>query len=282
MIRVEQFIRERQYLQNVTPKTIESYHYCLKFLPNENPTQTQLHEMVMELRQAGHKETGCNVVIRTVNGYLHWVSGREGKCGAGCSHPKLKKLKEPVMVMPTFSKAQVSNLVNYRPKGEYHRRLHLLVLFLLDTGCRITEALSVRVVDVDLDNLLVTLDGKGRKQRIIPYSVELRRHLFKHITALHLRPEDVLLRTNTGTPMQKDNALRAVKQLCRDLGFEPPARTLHSFRHTFAVTSRSLIESPSIAVALLVTLPGQVGQLIQRQQQGFHSCIGTEFPILCW
>ena len=58
MIRVEQFIRERQYLQNVTPKTIESYRYCLKFLPNENPSQAQLHEMVIALRQAGHKETG--------------------------------------------------------------------------------------------------------------------------------------------------------------------------------------------------------------------------------
>ena len=235
MIRVEQFIRERQYLQNVTPKTIESYRYCLKFLPNENPSQAQLHEMVIALRQAGHKETGCNVVIRTVNGYLHWVSGRDGKCGAGCSHPKLKKLKEPVTVMPTFSAAQVSTLVTYHPKGAYHRRLHLLVLFLLDTGCRITEALSVRVADVDLDNLLVTLDGKGRKQRIVPYSVELRRHLFKHITTLHLRPEDLLLGTKGGTSMQKDNALRAVKQLCRYLGFEPPARTLHSFRHTFAV-----------------------------------------------
>lgn len=29
--------------------------------------------------------------------------------------------------------------------------------------------------------------------------------------------------------------LRAVKNLCDPLGFQPPARTLHSFRHTFAV-----------------------------------------------
>ena len=29
--------------------------------------------------------------------------------------------------------------------------------------------------------------------------------------------------------------LRDVKLLCRRLGFAPPARTLHAFRHTFAV-----------------------------------------------
>jgi integrase/recombinase XerD len=235
MNRVEQFIKERQYLQNATPRTVESYRYCLKFLPNENPSQAELHEMVLNLRQSGRKETGCNVVIRTINGYLHWATGREGKCGAGCNHPKLRKLKEPKVVMPTFTETQVSSLVKYRPKGPYKKRLHLLVLFLLDTGCRITEALSVRVADIDMDNMLVTLDGKGRKQRIVPFSVELRRHLFKHITALHLRKEDVLIATRAGTKMQKDNALRAVKTLCRDLGFDPPARTLHAFRHTFAV-----------------------------------------------
>jgi len=55
------------------------------------------------------------------------------------------------------------------------------VLFLLDTGCRISEALHVRVCDVDLDNLLVTLDGKGRKQRIVPFSVELRKAVYRFI-----------------------------------------------------------------------------------------------------
>jgi integrase/recombinase XerD len=35
--------------------------------------------------------------------------------------------------------------------------------------------------------------------------------------------------------MQYRNALRCVKNLCIRLGFDPPARTLHAFRHTFAV-----------------------------------------------
>lgn len=29
--------------------------------------------------------------------------------------------------------------------------------------------------------------------------------------------------------------LRDVKRLCKRLGFDPPARTLHALRHTFAV-----------------------------------------------
>jgi integrase/recombinase XerD len=78
-------------------------------------------------------------------------------------------LKEPQMVLPTFTTAQVQRLIGWKPRRFYERRLRLLVLVLLDTGCRITEALTLRVRDFDLDNLLVTLDGKGRKQRVVPF-----------------------------------------------------------------------------------------------------------------
>jgi integrase/recombinase XerD len=51
---------------------------------------------------------------------------------------------------------------------------------LVDTGTRIDEALSLKWTDVDFDNLLMTVTGKGNKQRKIPFSFELRKLLFKH------------------------------------------------------------------------------------------------------
>jgi len=36
----EQFIRERKYLSNVSPATIECYTQSLKWLDTESPTQT--------------------------------------------------------------------------------------------------------------------------------------------------------------------------------------------------------------------------------------------------
>ena len=123
--------------------------------------------------------------------------------------------------------------ITWKPSGRYDRRLHLLVLFLLDTGCRITEALGVRVRDIDFDNLLVTLDGKGRRQRLVPFSHELRRALFRAISENDSAA--FLFASDSGTALMRRNVLRDVKTLCRELGFEPPARTVHAFRHTFAV-----------------------------------------------
>lgn len=179
--RFEHFIREKQYLTNVTPATVSWYTYSLKWLHSENPTQGELRDAVVRMREKGLKATGCNSVIRAINAYLHWnTAGTEVKCSPVCKHPRIPQLKEPQLILPTFTTTQVSRLVTWKPKHKsfWQRRLHLLIKFLLDTGCRISEALSIRVRDIDMDNMLLTLDGKGRKQRIVPFSFELNRQAF--------------------------------------------------------------------------------------------------------
>ena len=218
-----QFMKERQYLSNVSPATVEWYTQSLHWLGTESPTETDLKDFVLRMREKGLKATACNNRIRAVNAYLKWVG----------SPLRVHKLKEPELILPTFTLDQVHRLTRYRPKTFYETRLHMIVLTLLDTGCRISEALGVRVEDCDLDNLLITVTGKGGKQRRLPFSLELRRALVRYCANLH--PQEFLFSTRRGHKLGRRVVLRDVKVLCRRLDFDPPARTLHSFRHTFAV-----------------------------------------------
>jgi integrase/recombinase XerD len=102
---------------------------------------------------------------------------------------------------------------------------------LLDTGTRIDEALSLSVREVDMDNLILTVKGKGDKERKIPFSFELRKTIFRY---LKLHDSDLLFCTRDGHRLGRRDVLRDFKLLCRKLGFEPPPRTLHAIRHTFA------------------------------------------------
>jgi len=234
--RFEQFIRERQYIQNVTPATMHWYRHSLKWLNSENPSQQELTDALLRMREKGRNATGCNCALRAINAYLHWSSGAgEKKCGPGCQHPHISRLKEPQLILPTFTDVQVKRIIAWKPKRKCQKRLQVLILFLLDTGCRINEALTLRVRDIDVDNLLVTLDGKGRKQRIVPVSFALRKALFRHCRDSKRTPDSLLFANRTETTLAHRNVLRDVKRVCRRLGFEPPARTLHAFRHTFAV-----------------------------------------------
>jgi integrase/recombinase XerD len=188
------------------------------------------------MRSKGLKPTGCNSTIQALNSYAHWAhAGSDSKCGSGCTHPKIAHLKAPDIVLPTFTEQQIRQLVILKPKRKYRRRLHTLILFMLDTGCRISEALTLRVSDIDSENLLVKLDGKGRKQRVVPFSFELRKALFRHCKEFDRKPDSLLFANRTETMLGRRNVLRDVKVLCRNQGFNPPGRTLHAFRHTFAV-----------------------------------------------
>jgi integrase/recombinase XerD len=234
--RFEQFIRERQFLSNVSPSTLEWYKHSFKWLATESPSQDGLKDAVLRMREKGLKATGCNSAIRALNTYVHWLNvGPDVKCSPACTHPKIAQLKEPQLVLPTFTEQQIKQLVRWRPKRKCQRRLHLLIMFLLDTGCRISEALTLRVHEIDFENLLVTLDGKGRKQRVVPFSFELRKAMACHCKESRRTPDDFLFANRTQTKLGRRNVLRDVKRVCENLGFGPPARTLHAFRHTFAV-----------------------------------------------
>lgn len=216
----QEFIKERRYLQNVSPRTIQWYDESFKWLVNPNPTKADLKSFVIRMREKGLKPSSCNNRIRAVNAYLQWLE----------SDLRVDKLKEDQRVLPTFRPADIQVIMNWKPKSFYERRLHTLMLTLADTGCRIDEVLTLKRTDVDLDNLLVTVTGKGSKQRKIPFSFELRRRLvmFKH-------DHQLMFPTLDGKKLGRRDVLRDTKRICRRLGIQVPERTLHAFRHSFAV-----------------------------------------------
>jgi integrase len=88
---------------------------------------------------------------------------------------KLSPLKFEKRLIETLTDKQMRALLTIKPKHFDQWRLHAIVCLLLDAGLRIEEALTLRRGDLDFDNLLVTVFGKGRKERRIPFSFELRK-----------------------------------------------------------------------------------------------------------
>lgn len=104
-----------------------------------------------------------------------------------------------------------------------------LFRFLLATGCRISEALSVKTSDCKADGRMirVPLLGKGQKTREVRISAEL----FDEIRTVY-GGETWLFETTGGKPLYRDYAYRRVSQaVLRATGkhFSP-----HGCRHTFA------------------------------------------------
>ena len=138
------FLKERTYLKNVSPRTIEFYWDCHKsVLRFGDFTEDGLKRWIIGSREAGIAPTSINTRITGVNAYLRW-------CGIGY---KLQFLKEPERVLPTLGSAELTKLVRYKPRGRYEYRTHMLALTLVDTGARIEELLTLSLASMSISTI---------------------------------------------------------------------------------------------------------------------------------
>ncbi len=100
---------------------------------------------------------------------------------------------------------------SFKPAGYSQWRVHTAVCTILDTGCRSDEILGARVRDFDLDNLLLTVVGKGDKQRIVPFTFELRKLLtrFSQLKGKAGIVAEFMFSARDGGRWQQRNALRS-------------------------------------------------------------------------
>lgn len=141
-------------------------------------------------------------------------------------------MKTEKKILATFNRSQVDAFLRFRPKNFSGFRLHALVALLLDTGLRIEEGLSLQRDQIDLENSLVKVKGKGEKHRIVPTSFELRKVLFRWLARHEF---SLVFPTLQGRRLTQRNLLRDLKFLGKKLGITGVRVSFHTFRHTFAV-----------------------------------------------
>lgn len=143
----------------------------------------------------------------------------------------MKPLKAPKTVVKTFTNEQIKRLLAFKPRTFTEHRLYAMLCLAIDTGCRIDEALSLTRSQVDFDNLLIVVNGKGSKQRVLPISVELRKVLYKF---LQTHNHGFVFCTRHGGKVYYRSALDQFKRLCKKQGVFGVRLSWHTLRHTFA------------------------------------------------
>jgi integrase/recombinase XerD len=232
----EHFLSERRYLRNVTTSTLEWYKTAFKSLQKtlgaDVPplTKSNLQQFVVAIRQRGVKPVSCNTYIKAMNAFCVWLHTE----GHHAERLQLPLLKIEHRIIQTLSDASMRTLVSQKPRTFDQWRLHAIICLLLDTGLRIDEALTLRRHDVDFDNLLVTVFGKGRKERRVPFSFELRKVLFRYeqVRARQHRRCELVFPSREGTAWDQRNSLRGLHLLQEKLAL--PTFGWHRLRHTFA------------------------------------------------
>lgn len=156
-----------------------------------------------------------------------------------------------IMAIPT--KKCVSRRVRYLEPEEFRailattetciqgRRDYCLLLFLYNTGARISEALAVRPEDISVTRpRQVRLIGKCRKERLCPIWKETANALRRLIKESSVSNGDVVFRNGRGGPLTRDGAAYLLSKRVRLAARSVPSLrgrrvTPHVLRHSCAV-----------------------------------------------
>lgn len=133
-------------------------------------------------------------------------------------------------------------------EGKYALRNQVLFLLRVKTGLRVSEALSIKVVDVFYDGQVrdrVYISRKNTKGKVEGRSIllhpVLKEQLRLFITTLPPTVE-YLFTSNKGKHLDKRSVWRIDKDACRRLGIDPKRVSTHSTRKTFAEKVHSILD----------------------------------------
>jgi site-specific recombinase XerD len=239
---------QRSFLRHLraegrSPATLRLYGQAVRFFSRwleaegREATLDELNRPAIREWLAGlsddHEPGTVKVRYRGLHRFCSWLV-EEGELSdnpmSTLSPPTLKM--KPVPVITDVELIALLKACNGREFAD--RRDEALIRLLLDCGVRISEACGLRVDDVDLDQGMAIVKGKGNKVRPIYFGARTARALDRYVRMraqhrwAHL---DALFLTQRGA-LSADGARERVTIRGQLAGLERVYP--HRFRHTFA------------------------------------------------
>lgn len=132
---------------------------------------------------------------------------------------------------------EVSSLLNFKVNNEFEARNKAILELLYSSGLRISELTSLELSNIDLDECLVRVMGKGSKERIVPlgdYSIEaLKEYIYFYRPMLNKNNSSYIFLNNRGGILSRQFIFKVIKEECIKKGIRKNVSP-HTLRHTFA------------------------------------------------
>ena len=202
-------------------------------------SRLQLRRYVVELEQQGLVATSVQRKLASLRGLFAWLQRTEQ---IGTDPAKLLKGPKAERRIPRFlTTPEVDQLLGQgfdeSPQGARDRAI-LEVLY--STGCRVSECAGMQLDDLDLDEGIVRVLGKGQKERLALLGAQARAAIVGWLPGRTQLLRDSkrtdpgsLWLNRRGTPLSARWVFQTVVDRARSAGL-PVSLTPHGLRHSFA------------------------------------------------
>jgi site-specific recombinase XerD len=246
-VNYQAFLLDREAAR-CTAKTLAHYSYTLGSFVSwlqerglESPQQITPHHIrgyLVGLQRRGLKDTTQHAHARGIKTWLRWLVN-EGEL----EDSPMRKVSMPRLeqrVAPPFKGDEVRALLAARnSKSPTPMRDRAMILALLDSGLRASDFVSLAVSSLDVGSGLVTVLGKGRKQRTVRFGAQTRKAVLRYLGSREdVAPDSPLwVAYRKGGSERGRLTLRGLEIALRRLGEKAGVTPCHphKFRRTFAL-----------------------------------------------
>lgn len=220
-------VRNELRLRKYSPSTIRSYLACLNeyfsllHYDYNVPDIEHIRRFLLRKEEMGYSSQTINLYLNAVKFYYYQIAKWRGNFDIKFAK-KSKKL--PVVL----SREEIAKIVS-AIKNVKHR---LLIRLAYSAGLRVSEAVSLKVKDIYLDNMQIHIkSAKGMKDRITVLSEKLIGEI-RYLTE-GMDQNDYLVPSERGGKLSTRTAGKIFRMALRKTGIKKDA-TFHSLRHSFA------------------------------------------------
>ena len=241
---IESYVTYLSDVKHSSQNTIQSYNRDLHkmqeyFRENgisgvEDINATSLGSYVLYLENSGMSTATVSRSIASIRSFFVFLLGR-----GIIDHNPTELIKPPKVEKrsPDVLTVEEVNLLLQQPSGRSPKEIRdkAMLELLYATGLRVSELLSLKLEDIDLEMNYITCSDGG-KYRIIPIESEASEALSVYIR--DVRPEmvkdgDYLFANIKGEPMSRQGFWKIIKYYARKAEIDKDI-TPHMIRHSFA------------------------------------------------
>ncbi|MCH8275341.1 MAG: tyrosine-type recombinase/integrase [Armatimonadetes bacterium] len=230
-----------QEAEGCTKATLEAIGYGIQSLSRfldsigvgdlRNLGPNEIRQYILHERRRGLKDRSVQSYLVNIKAFAVWCVREDYLPSNPFDNVRMPKVERKIIA--AFTPAEIKKLLSgTNGKDPLSIRNRALVLDLLDTGLRASELISLRVGDVDLSTGMVTVTGKGRKQRQVRLGAQARKALLRYLR-IRGGEEGEPLWIGVRGPLTTDGLHEVLTKLGKRVGVSPC--NPHKFRRTFAL-----------------------------------------------
>lgn len=250
---IHDFKEDREY-KNISARTLGTYMLTLKefrtyctereIINVEDISAGTIKSYLIHCQQErGNNPTTRNSKLHNLKIFFNYLEDSDILTEKQVPTKKMAYVKEEINI-EAFTDEHIKKMLSYlrrvkqRDRAYPSYRDYTIIITILGTGARLGELINLRWNDVDIDNGVITVNGKKREKSSIPITGKLAQELMEYLAFCRMHfdtlSEFVFVSDRKNGKLSNDGMKSIFQRLQHAMCFTDVRLSAHTFRHTFA------------------------------------------------